>query len=663
MQQSGSRPSGRSGREVTPREATSTRRSGPPHGCPLERLTGRAVDRWPNSPEGRAELLRVQPARRANCPKPQRRDHTNRPTSPDDASAPRTPAAVRSSRPPPPPRSLPPALGAAPSAHAAEGPAFLHGVASGDPLPDGILLWTRVTPTADAVPGSGQGPEPVTVELGGRRGRGLQQGRRSRHAGRSRHRPHRQGGRTRTGRRHRLLVPLRRRWRGLPRRPDPHRPRRGRRRRQPALRRGLLRELRGRLLRLVPASGRPRATWTPSCTSATTSTSTAPASTPLQGTSSAPSSPSTRSSPSPTTAPGTPTTSSIPTCRRCTRRTRSSPSGTTTRSPTTPGPAAPRTTPPARRASGPTATGRQAGLLRVDAGAPLHRGHHLPAAALRTLADLHLLDLRSFRDQQASIGDGDVSTTPSAPSPDASSWTGSSPGFLSTARWRMVGTSVMIAPFAFGARPADLLGPLAELLGIPKEGLALNVDQWDGYTDDRRELLTHLRDQRIGNTVFLTGDIHMAFANDVPVKAATYPRRARWPRSSSSRPSPPTTSTTSSMPPRTPSRRSRRRVQATNRHVRWLDMDSPRLRRPGHRRRAGAHGLLRPVRQDEAGRDPSWAALVPHAQRRRRRSSGRQPRLRLLEGVLDAASGVRTGYRDSRKPSATRQVASAASSS
>ena len=46
-------------------------------------------------------------------------------------------------------------------AHAAAGP-FQHGVASGDPLPGGILLWTRVTPTAESVPGSGAGPE-VTV--------------------------------------------------------------------------------------------------------------------------------------------------------------------------------------------------------------------------------------------------------------------------------------------------------------------------------------------------------------------------------------------------------------------------------------------------------------------------------------------------------------------
>lgn len=35
---------------------------------------------------------------------------------------------------------------------------FVHGVASGDPLTDRVILWTRVTPSADAAPGSGVGP-------------------------------------------------------------------------------------------------------------------------------------------------------------------------------------------------------------------------------------------------------------------------------------------------------------------------------------------------------------------------------------------------------------------------------------------------------------------------------------------------------------------------
>ncbi len=44
------------------------------------------------------------------------------------------------------------------SAYAAQAP-FVHGVASGDPLPHGVVLWTRVTPTRQATPGSGRGPD------------------------------------------------------------------------------------------------------------------------------------------------------------------------------------------------------------------------------------------------------------------------------------------------------------------------------------------------------------------------------------------------------------------------------------------------------------------------------------------------------------------------
>ena len=52
-------------------------------------------------------------------------------------------------------------VGSASPGRAARDP-FLHGVASGDPLPRAVVLWTRVTPTSDATPGSGRGPR-ITV--------------------------------------------------------------------------------------------------------------------------------------------------------------------------------------------------------------------------------------------------------------------------------------------------------------------------------------------------------------------------------------------------------------------------------------------------------------------------------------------------------------------
>ncbi|MFF3843907.1 alkaline phosphatase D family protein [Streptomyces sp. NPDC002328] len=190
------------------------------------------------------------------------------------------------------------------------------------------------------------------------------------------------------------------------------------------------------------------------------------------------------------------------------------------------------------------------------------------------LADLSLLDLRSFRSQQVKFGDGKVDDPERTLTGRAQlDWLKAGLTASDTA-WRLVGNSVMISPLALGSLPASLLRPLAKLLGLPQEGLALNTDQWDGYTDDRREVLAHLRSNAIRNTVFLTGDIHMAWANDVPVDAGTYPLSA------SAATEFVVTSVTSDnlddiakVPEGTVSAVAAPLVRATNRHVHWLDTD------------------------------------------------------------------------------------------
>ncbi|MEU0243547.1 alkaline phosphatase D family protein [Streptomyces sp. NPDC006235] len=190
------------------------------------------------------------------------------------------------------------------------------------------------------------------------------------------------------------------------------------------------------------------------------------------------------------------------------------------------------------------------------------------------LADLSLLDLRSFRSQQVKVGNGEVDD------PDRTLTGRAQLDWLkaglkaSDTTWRLVGNSVMVSPFAIGSLSADLLKPLAKLLGLPQEGLALNTDQWDGYTDDRRELLSHLRANAIRNTVFLTGDIHMAWANDVPVDAGTYPL------SPSAATEFVVTSVTSDnlddlvkVPQGTVSAVAAPVIRAANRHVHWVDTD------------------------------------------------------------------------------------------
>ncbi|MDX2541318.1 alkaline phosphatase D family protein [Streptomyces sp. WI04-05B] len=190
------------------------------------------------------------------------------------------------------------------------------------------------------------------------------------------------------------------------------------------------------------------------------------------------------------------------------------------------------------------------------------------------LADLSLLDLRSFRSQQVAVGNGSVDDPERTITGRAQlDWLKAGLKASDTT-WRLVGNSVMISPFVIGSLTADLLKPLAELLGLPRDGLGLITDQWDGYTDDRRELLAHLRSNAIRNTVFLTGDIHMAWANDVPVDAGTYPLS----------PSAATefivTSVTSDnlddlvkVPEGTVTALAAPIIRAANRHVQWVDTD------------------------------------------------------------------------------------------
>lgn len=158
------------------------------------------------------------------------------------------------------------------------------------------------------------------------------------------------------------------------------------------------------------------------------------------------------------------------------------------------------------------------------------------------LADLTMLDLRSYRTDATILGaaqrdwfvrglvDGD-------------------------ARWKLVGNSVMIAPLKIPPLP-----------GAP----TVNLDQWDGFPVDREIVLRALSNAGMRNAVFLTGDFHATWANNVPLGtldsvASEYV----------------VTSVTSDnfdellkVPPRTASLAIEAQFRALNPHVRLVELDS-----------------------------------------------------------------------------------------
>nr|MBA2280060.1 alkaline phosphatase D family protein [Acidimicrobiia bacterium] len=87
-------------------------------------------------------------------------------------------------------------------------------------------------------------------------------------------------------------------------------------------------------------------------------------------------------------------------------------------------------------------------------------------------------------------------------------------------RWRIVAQQVMLAPLNVVALPnvEELLGvelPDAPLFLLDGPAAAINPDQWDGYTVERDRFYDHLRAAAIDNVVVLTGDIHTSWASDL----------------------------------------------------------------------------------------------------------------------------------------------------
>ena len=74
----------------------------------------------------------------------------------------------------------------------------------------------------------------------------------------------------------------------------------------------------------------------------------------------------------------------------------------------------------------------------------------------------------------------------------------------SSAQWQIIAQQVMMAPL---------------LVNIPFTSISniANTDQWDGYPAERKRLYDHIMGNNIDNVVVLTGDIHTSWANDLPL--------------------------------------------------------------------------------------------------------------------------------------------------
>ncbi|MBK7147635.1 MAG: alkaline phosphatase D family protein [Bacteroidetes bacterium] len=126
------------------------------------------------------------------------------------------------------------------------------------------------------------------------------------------------------------------------------------------------------------------------------------------------------------------------------------------------------------------------------------------------LLDLYMIDTRLYdRDRQAGTTIAITNTelndsTRTMVGPAQFSWLENNMQ-SSTAQWQILGQQVMMTPLVI---PAGVLGA---------DPFVVNGDQWDGYPYERQRFYDFVLGDSIRNVVVLTGDIHTAWANDLPL--------------------------------------------------------------------------------------------------------------------------------------------------
>ncbi|MDO8541561.1 MAG: alkaline phosphatase D family protein [Opitutaceae bacterium] len=120
------------------------------------------------------------------------------------------------------------------------------------------------------------------------------------------------------------------------------------------------------------------------------------------------------------------------------------------------------------------------------------------------LAQFHVLDTRQYRTDQP-CGDGTRAPCEEMLKPNATLLGTQQRDWLfrgldrSPAPWNVLAQQIMMARVDRAAGP----------------DVTISMDQWPGYEIERRRVLKHFRDRRIKNPVVLTGDIHSNWANEL----------------------------------------------------------------------------------------------------------------------------------------------------
>ena len=141
-----------------------------------------------------------------------------------------------------------------------------------------------------------------------------------------------------------------------------------------------------------------------------------------------------------------------------------------------------------------------------------------PSRVFRTvplggLADLFITDTRTRRDEPV--------PEPAMSEKGRSAWGTEQREWLfdalaaSTARWRLLGNPSVMSPIYRPDFPEEVTKAFLKLKLVHEDGTGADYDQWDGYPDERDTFFSHVLDHGMDNVVALSGDVHVSIASEL----------------------------------------------------------------------------------------------------------------------------------------------------
>jgi alkaline phosphatase D len=94
----------------------------------------------------------------------------------------------------------------------------------------------------------------------------------------------------------------------------------------------------------------------------------------------------------------------------------------------------------------------------------------------------------------------------------------------STAKWKVIGNQIIFSDLNVGFAAVDSLGkPAITDIKAIRNVENLFIDNWESYPTERNAIMDTLKNKSISNTIFITGDSHASWCFDLNKKPVVYP--------------------------------------------------------------------------------------------------------------------------------------------